>query len=268
MSASVLSKGEYRLDQCEECGTYFQAEIGDSEFLEFLYTHWASEPGFESDPIYSFDVSNPMKSRDGHELMAVAAFLGLPISKLRVLDYGMGWAGWGRVAASLGADVHGFDLSEDRMQFARQHGIKTELGDGLHFINTEQVFEHVAEPVEVAGELSRLLRPGGVLKISAPSTHGVEALIGRLGKEKVGPEDMTPVAPLEHINCFTREGLYRLGRKFGLAPVKPTILQRFAFLRHKGSLAIGDPKRVAKEMIRPFYQYHNRANRYLWLQRT
>lgn len=252
-------KGEYRIEQCHDCGTYWQGDIGDGPTLNEIYSEWATA----GEPAASYDVSNPAKSRDGHEVMTVAAYFGKPIRNLKLLDYGMGWAGWARVAQRLGAGVFGFDLSQDRMAHARKHGIRTGDADGFDFINTEQMMEHVADPGEIVGKLAPLLRRGGVLKISVPSTNGVESLLGDMDRATI--EGIKPLHPLEHINCFTREGLEKLGARFGLKPVKASLIQRYAFLGHRGSLDLGNPKRFVKELVRPIAPI--RYNLYSWLQR-
>ena len=129
--------GEYRIERCGNCGTMFQAEVGNAELLGKLYSEWikAHEPG--QDAGFMFDVSNPAKSRDGHEVMAASAYLGVPLRELETLDYGSGWAGWARVAKSLGAKSHAFDLAPERQAMAASHGIAADEGR-YHFINTEQ----------------------------------------------------------------------------------------------------------------------------------
>lgn len=276
IDTSRLGGGEFRLAECQACGTMYQAEVGDPELLAELYSHWvASTDSAEDDPAYAFDVANPVKSRDGHEILAAASFLGTPPNQLRVLDYGMGWASWGRIAAGLGCAAFGTDLSAERMEYAGRHGI-TPLTDAeieterFHFINMEQAMEHVAEPGPVTERLAGALRPGGVLKVSVPSNRGVHALIERLnaGQSRISYGEIMPVQPLEHVNCFTLEGLVRLGRRFGLEPVRPRLADRYAFLRRRGSLAASEPKRLVKELVRPWYQFHNPRNLYVWLRKA
>ncbi|QNN67024.1 methyltransferase domain-containing protein [Sphingomonas lutea] len=163
--------GTYDARQCTACGTFFQAEVGNDALLEQLYTHWVFEIGDPMrDPHYAFDVTHPALSRDGHELMTAAAVLGRDLQAMRTLDFGMGWAGWARVAKSLGCDSYGHELSADRVAYAATHGIKPfDPKLTYHFINTEQVFEHLTDPLGAAHMLAGVLAPGGILKISLPS---------------------------------------------------------------------------------------------------
>jgi SAM-dependent methyltransferase len=135
------------------------------------------------------------------------------------------------------------------------------------FINTEQLIEHVADPAAMVAELASRLRPGGVLKISVPSQMGVRSTLEGLkrgGKPVYGK--IMPIFPLEHVNCFSAEGLVALGAKLGLRQVKPSYMQRFAFLTRRKSVDWSSPKRAARELVRPFWQWRNPRNLYVWLQ--
>jgi hypothetical protein len=267
----ALLDGVYELRQCLECSTFYQAEVGEEALLETLYSDWidcADIPA--TDPQYVRDMSHPRASRDGHEIMAAAAYLGRPLSDLRTLDYGMGWASWARIAATLGCDSAGFDLSASRMEFASQHGVRApQTGERFHFINTEQVFEHLTDPRGTIVDLVDRLEPGGILKISVPSQFGLERLIRNLsgGASRLIENDIMPAHPLEHVNSFSRAGLGALGAMAGLAPVRVG-WSSFAFLRRSGTLDPGDPRQMAKAFLRPAHQRFNPKNMYVWLRRV
>ncbi len=254
--------GEYRAVECDTCGTIYQAEVGDEPFLATLYGEWIQSIRPEDDPQYCFDVANPKLSRDGHELMTAAAFLNIPLAEMVTLDFGMGWASWARNARDLGCESHGYDLSPERFAFARKHGIITDLDATFHFINTEQVLEHVTDPAPLVADLASRLRPGGILKISVPSNLGLKTILGRLGagQPTVTRDEIMPLQPLEHVNCFTLKGLELMS---GMSVVRPSLLDRYAFL--PGGISLRHPKKAMKEMVRPFWR--NPANLYVWLQR-
>lgn len=260
--------GDYRIERCLACGTMFQAEVGNAALLDRLYSHWIKAIAPEQDASFMFDVCHPAMSRDGHELMAAASYLGVQLAGMEVLDYGAGWAGWARIAKSLGAKSHSFDLAEDRQAMAASHGIGPDEGR-YHFINTEQVMEHVTEPRALIGELAGKLIPGGIIKISVPSNRGAAATLERLkaGQQSLISDEIMPVLPLEHVNCFTRDGLKALGRQFGLKEVRPAYRHRFAFLWRAGTLNWSNPARLVKELIRPFWQWRNASNIYIWLRK-
>jgi SAM-dependent methyltransferase len=263
--------GEYRVERCGDCRTMFQGEVGDNDLLGALYGTWIKSNRPEQDPAYCYDVANPRRSRDGHEIMAAAAHLGLPLDQLVTLDFGMGWASWARISAALGCQAYGHDLSEERRAHAERHGVRTDVdGRQYHFINTEQVMEHVSDPGAVVAQLAGMLRPGGILKISVPSNRGAAATLERLkwGQPTVTHGEIMPILPLEHVTCFTAAGLEQLGQRFGLRPVRPAYRHRYAFLAERGTLDFRDLRRMAKELIRPWYQFHNPRNLYVWLRKA
>lgn len=273
----ILAAAPYQLDQCAQCGLVFQKYVGGPELLSDLYTHWVVEP---TDPeleidTYREDIRAIRLSRDAHEIMAASAYLGVPLNELRTLDYGMGWALWARIAAELGCQSYGSDLSRPRMAFAARHGVSTledeELGSSrFHFINTEQVFEHVPHPKRLLERLIHALRPGGVVKISVPSADTAAAVVQSLsdGTYRGDYPSIIPVQPLEHINSYRRETIVRMAKAHRLAVVRPPYGARFAFLRHRGTLSFSKPKKAAKELVRPWYQFRNPSNIYMWLQKA
>jgi SAM-dependent methyltransferase len=271
---ALLGDASYELVRCRDCTLLYQRWIGDDALLAELYGVWI-EKDFDpaGDPQYRKAVSSPRASRDGHEIMAAAAHLGLRAEEMTTLDYGMGWAMWARIAKDLGCRSFGNDLSPSRMAFAEEHGVATLSDEALagqrfHFINTEQVFEHVARPLELARRLVDALLPGGILKISVPAGEGADKVVEQLvAGGDPSAEALVPIQPLEHVNCFTHRSLDALARATGARIVEPRLTHRYAFVRARGGLQLGDPKGAVKELVRPFYQFNNRTNLYRWLQK-
>lgn len=266
---------DFHLSECQSCGLMFQKFIGDDEFLSEFYSTWVwdtNDPERDA-PGYQFDLDNFMESRDAHELMTVASFLEKPLVGLNTLDYGMGLALWARIAKKCGANSYGFDLSPLREDYARKHGVETlteaEIqGIEFDFINTEQLFEHVSDPLGLARTLSNGLRPGGILKISVPSADSIEKTIAELKTARVAEDlpSIMPVWPLEHVNAFRTRSIQRLADLCGLTIVRPSYRQRYAFARYRGGASLRHPAKSVKEIVRPFYQYRNPRNLYVWLQ--
>lgn len=268
---AILAGARYRVARCEACSTMFQSEVGNDALLTQLYSDWVFQIAHpEDDAMYDHDVHHPRLSRDGHEVMVAAAFLGKPLAALHTLDYGMGWACWSRIAQMLGCQSFGYDIADARMAFAERHGVRTDIaGRTFDFINTEQVLEHLTDPAGAVERLAAMLNPGGVLKISVPSQGSVAQTLDRLasGQPSVRHDEIMPLLPLEHVNSFSVAGLGRIGARFGLRPVRPNYRQRFAFLGHPGALDPRKPARVVKELVRPWYQWRNPTNLYVWLRK-
>jgi rubredoxin len=127
---ALLSAAPYELVRCANCSLVYQRFVGDDRLLAELYGEWIDDhcrP--EQDAHYADCIGHPLRSRDGHEILAAAHYLGLQPSRLVTLDYGMGWGLWPRIALELGCASYGFDLAETRMRFAHRHGVRT-LRDG------------------------------------------------------------------------------------------------------------------------------------------
>jgi hypothetical protein len=222
--------GRYEVRECDDCGTLFQAGRPDDALLKTIYNDWLTEP--------PQDVPN---ERDRGEIETVMAFFGK--SQLRTFDFAMGNAAWARAALDLGCESHGIDLSDVAMAHACTHGIITNDDGEFDFINTEQAFEHMKSPAKTAAYLIGKLKPGGVLKISVPAKFGVD----------FSGDPPHTIHPLEHLNCFTEQGLCRM---VGLPMVRPSIRQRYA--RRPRSL---------KEAVRPFWTWRNPKNLYRWFRK-
>ncbi|WP_242138014.1 class I SAM-dependent methyltransferase [Sphingomonas sp. TREG-RG-20F-R18-01] len=272
---SRLADGRYRLERCRACGLTFQGDVGGNALLSDLYTYWVEEPGNPDQDIASYreDINAIPLSRDAHEIMAAASFLGKPLKDLRTLDYGMGWALWPRIAVALGCQSYGSDLSEPRMEFARHHKVKSVTDDEIStlqfdFINTEQVFEHVIEPLALLRRLKQSLSPGGIVKISVPSGDTADAIITSLEQGTYAGDyaSIIPVQPLEHVNTYTYGSLEAMAAAAGLEIVTPGLWHLFAFLRHRNTLALTRLRKVAKELVRPLYQRRDPKNLFVWLR--
>jgi 2-polyprenyl-3-methyl-5-hydroxy-6-metoxy-1,4-benzoquinol methylase len=272
---SEISAAPYELMRCPECTLLYQRFAGDDRLLRDLYGKWVSGHSRpECDPQYQAEVSAPLRSRDGHEILVAAEFLRTNPAKMTVLDFGMGWGLWARIARQLGCASYGQELAEERVAYARGHGIKIvalrELGRPMFdFINTEQVMEHIRDLAPTVELLVASLRPGGILKVSVPNSKRAGRIAAELraGRCRGSLEELMPVHPLEHVNSFTETALSVLAEKLGLELVRPGPITRFAFLKHCGSIAYTRPGKAAKEIVRPFYQYHNRSNLYVWMRK-
>ncbi|QOY92674.1 methyltransferase domain-containing protein [Massilia sp. UMI-21] len=243
----------YELAQCGHCGLAFQAQVPAPALLAEIYDHWlpAAERGA---------VAARWGLDDYRYLAAQVEFmlehLRLRPGAVKALDFGFGWAEWARMAGAYGVDVCGAELSQLRIDYARSVGIPVVDGGALpqaefHFINTEQVFEHLLEPGDMLGRLAQALRPGGLVKISVPdSAKSLRKLLGAQDFAALSDSDIMPIAPFEHINAFTYDSLIALGRAAGLVPLRPSL--RKLYNCSSGWMA---PKSALKSLVRPVYRH-------------
>ena len=205
----------------------FQKWVPDASLNRRIYEDWIG--GLDEEEAIADDVAYPLEFRDGHEILTASAFLGISLGEMRTLDFGMGLAGWARVAKSLGCQSSGTDFAQDRIDAAAGYGIQTVELDNLgtyHFINTEQVMEHVTELRDVMDRLAAALIPGGILKVSVPNGERADQVVERLrqGTAAGTRNEMMPVDPLEHVNTFNRASILALGGSLGLREVRPGLI--------------------------------------------
>jgi 2-polyprenyl-3-methyl-5-hydroxy-6-metoxy-1,4-benzoquinol methylase len=218
-----LDKATYVLCECDICGLIFQRDIPNEILTERLYEHWI-------DPKKAF--SKYQKQDAGYysyykqEVMKIISYFKKEPSSLSLLDFGMGWGNWTQIAKDIGCDIYGTELSADRMEYARSNGIKAITWDEIpqyrfDFINTEQVFEHLSEPLKTLQYLKSALKTEGILKVSVPTANNIRDRLKIMDwKAPRGTRNsLIPVAPLEHINFFTRKSLLKMAEEAGMKEV-------------------------------------------------
>ena len=165
--------------------------------------------------------------------------------------------------------VSGSELSVERIEHARSIGIGIVEwdqipGSDFHFINTEQVFEHLIDPLETIRHLARGLRPGGLLMISVPDGRGMASRLGKLaGLARIERQSIMPVQPLEHVNCFDDRSLAALGKMAGLAKIRPGLR-----MLYNGSSGWLDARQGLKNLLRPIYRHIYPKSTFVYLTRA
>lgn len=244
---------DYELAQCEHCGLAYQAQVPTEELLQEIYDRWL--PATEREAVASTWGLDDYRYLAGQVEFMLDHFHMRP-SSIRALDFGFGWAEWAKMAGAFGVNVCGAELSQVRIDYARSVGIPvvdaSRLPDGeFHFINTEQVFEHLLEPGEMLQRLGRALRPGGLIKVSVPNCEkSIRKLVGSGDFSRLDDGDIMAIAPFEHINAFTYASLSALGREAGLRPLRPSLRKLY-----NSSSGWMEPKSALKTLARPIYRH-------------
>jgi SAM-dependent methyltransferase len=168
----------------------------------------------------------------------------------------MGWGEWVLMAKALGCDAWGTELSKERIRHAQSNGIKVVSWQEIprhdfDFINTEQVFEHIARPLETLSHLCKALKPGGVIKISVPTASDIKRRLRLLdwAADKESANSLNPIAPLEHINFYRRKSLLRMAGIVGLREVRMPLTACYQALFV--SLSV---ETTLKNLLRPIYR--------------
>ena len=178
-------------------------------------------------------------------------------SAIRVLDYGCGAGGFMEFARMRSQkeeslrnifEIHGFDIGSyaNRLVAEKKFRILDERGiagcSGMYDVITcVEVIEHSRDVNLTMGNLSRLLKPGGLLVLT---TGNLNCPAARLS----GP-DYRYIIPDIHISLFNPDCLSLLYNKHGLSPVR---VRYNGVLKYKVMTSIRSQglKRFASAMLR------------------
>ena len=221
MPLESLRSGNYRVVVCTNCDFIYQDPVLNEAGMQALYVNWI---GHEQ----SLQKKQTAKSKLYRQYAGQVGTLSRIIDKrpdqTRVLDFGMGWGYWSRMAQAHGLNVVGYELSAQRIEHARKMGITviddlTVVEDDFDFIYANQVFEHLPNPLQTLQALCQRLKATGIVYIRVPDGRGVAR---GLAQRSWAP-DLDAIHPLEHINCFTRKTLIELGARAGMQPFSPPL---------------------------------------------
>ena len=249
-----LKEASYVLCECSNCGLYFQRDIPNGPLLKLIYEQWIdAERAFNQYQEQGRLGHNPNNEK---EICQVIAFLGKEPATLCFFDFGMGWGTWAKMAKDFGCDSYGTDLSLERIKFAESNGVKVIQWDEIphhsfDFINAEQVFEHLAEPLQTLCYLKTALKSDGIIKIGVPSAKNIRQRLRIMDWKapKGAKNSLNSVAPLEHINCFVRGSLVKMADEAGLEEVFiPEIV------KYKHLVDWSGTKKIEKNILLPIYR--------------
>ena len=216
-----LKSETFCLNQCGNCQLIFQSNLPNNDLLLRVYEIWI-DPKYVYENIASKQPPSYFR-KIRRQIQSIPKLTGLPPSETRVLDYSMGWGQWCEQAQKLGFTVEGTEYSPSRIAHAKKIGISVISEENLeasryHFINAEQVFEHLSKPSETLEKLQRSLTKGGILRIAVPNGKNMKQLLKYPNwlAPKGHPQNLGPIAPLEHLNCFNHECLMTFGESKGL----------------------------------------------------
>jgi 2-polyprenyl-3-methyl-5-hydroxy-6-metoxy-1,4-benzoquinol methylase len=142
---------------------------------------------------------------------------------LDILDVGCGSGENSAALAAKGHRLHGVDLSQAAIEKYRRRGFDgcvCDIESGLDFPNASfdavfcsEVIEHMTSPEILAAEMSRVLKPGGLLVLSTPNSafwlYRVLGLLGYTVSELQHPK---------HFQFFSRRSLLKLLTSSKLKP--------------------------------------------------
>lgn len=201
-----ITGDRFAIERCEACGIAFarpQPAAGE------LAKYYPAEYYGGGRGRFPAVIENLQRSLYRRRVVKVERMVG---RKGRVLDIGCGPGFLLREFRDRGWEVHGTEFSEQSAAHARDVlQLPISIGDAraLNFEDSSfdavvmwHVLEHMADPQSTMAQVSRLLRPGGVLLGAVPNFGSGEA---RFARDKWFHLDVP-----RHLNHFTVPALRRL----------------------------------------------------------
>lgn len=211
--------GRWSLVTCEVCGSLFMDPMPSDEELTEFYDAYTKEDQVVLQT--GVGTRRPTLRRIYHALSGDVDprdFIAVPQGS-RVLDFGSGTGTYLSYFHSQGVDIVGAEISDVMLDASERHGLtmrKVETFDVIPFPDAEfdvvylmQVFEHLRGPRNFMKELSRILRPGGILHLALPNAES--------GWRKVfGANWVSGWFAPYHLVHYTKGSLARLAADHGL----------------------------------------------------
>lgn len=162
---------------------------------------------------------------------------------LSLLDIGASSGYMVQAAIEAGLNARGVEPGIAGVTVARQRGIELEKGtaeqlpydnNSFDIAHSHHVFEHVADPLQSAREVYRVLKPGGVFLVEVPNQFDNirfwrDMLLSRVRQRK------RDIRSVHHLSFFSRRSLKRLFNTAGFKEVR--IVSRYA-VKPKGTSAL------------------------------
>jgi SAM-dependent methyltransferase len=179
----------------------------------------------------------------------------------KLLDFGCGWGQYLAAAQAVGWDAVGIEVDPEKIAFARAHGLNAVRGELLDrtfdpetfdAVIAQQVFEHLYDPVSYVEEISRILKPGGILFVSVPNYGSIRA--------KFAGANWDMVSPVAHVRYFTSGTLKHLLSDHGFEVLSKRYVRRFenGFLKdlvYQASVACENALQVYPRSALSLYAY-------------
>jgi SAM-dependent methyltransferase len=264
LAALVLAK-DYEVRHCATSGLCFQTWVMEDHELADWYSQSSEDAGFHR------EIAKQKLHWFAHMTEEILVFRQLcPEKTPVVLDFGCNWGKWASMALAHGCEVYAVEVNRAAAAFCAGRGIKIVDLDQLEglrfdFINVDQVMEHLTAPLPVAQKLAARLKRGGFLKMSTPDNPRLPRILAaaqRTGDNRVlDPRILDSLAPLEHVNLFSRASLETLGEKAGLR------LVRLPLIKWLGAGQLWNvPRQLNRNLVTPFKRWLGRGT-YLWFQK-
>jgi 2-polyprenyl-3-methyl-5-hydroxy-6-metoxy-1,4-benzoquinol methylase len=260
----AFAVSEYTIRECPACGLLFQEEALDDQETAAYYR---AKLGAALAQLAS------RRLRDHAHLVEDVLLARKLIDRESplVLDFGAGECTWGGTAHALGCRVVCYDLHDAIAECAANYGLKAvaleEIApDSLDYINADQVFEHLAQPLEQLRELVPKLRRGGLIKISTPGDRRMKGKLHSANFEALAPAEFaaqfSALVPLQHLQLFSARSLQVMGHRSGLERLRISPFTSLAT-----TVLVDSGRQLNRAINNPFKRWLARGT-WQWFRRT
>lgn len=263
----VLDGCSYEVMECPDCSGIYQYQVPGDALMLKLYDEW-----IDPEAPLKRKANNPLSyyASASAEIMQLLTLIGKRPGQVKVLDFGSGWNEWALAAKGLGCEVTICELSETRIAHARANGLPVtsyaSIPDaGFDLINTEQVLEHVPDPLVIMRHLLGGLATSGMLKVSVPDCDNFKHRLRRADwtAPKGSKMSLNPLAPLEHLNLFRPETLAKMAALSGAKTRRVPVTTQLRNTTHWHGTS-----RIVRNLVMPFYRNLAGKKNYALLQRA
>ena len=192
---------------CEACGTLYVQRLPDvSEAMDYDAYYTSS----------NLFVSDFINQRVEEIVGGFSAYRNTG----RLLEIGFGSGAMLRAAARAGWNAEGVEISRTATEYVREEGFKVFCGDlseagyasgYFDVVIASELLEHVADPQQLASEVARILRPGGLFWATTPHIQGLSARLLGMDWTTVGPD---------HLHLFSQQGITSLLTSAGFRRIR------------------------------------------------
>lgn len=198
---NLLKEFQYILKECNHCKLIFQQFIPDHNFSEKLYEDIIDK---EDSLLKKDNFEKKNYKKLSYEINLINNIFKKKPKDISILEFGAGWGFWLNYLKIRGYNVHGYEVSESRINFMTQNKINVltnidNINNKFDFIFSEQTFEHISNPKEMLLSLSKILKEEGYIFLRFPSAFLFKP---KLNKSYKPNNDCAH--PLEHINLFKK----------------------------------------------------------------
>lgn len=249
--------------RCGKCGLIFPNPMPVP--INGLEQHYAISP----DAFFHNHETSSREQAAEYLLRPVETLLG---RKGRLLDIGAGRGELLRVAKEQGWAAVGIEPSPTFAEYALDYSgaeIMQEPIERCGFADRSfdvvilsAVLEHLYQPDDMIREISRVLRPGGVLYVDVPNEDGLFFRVGNLYQRLRGRNwviNLSPTFSPFHVFGFTPRSLRSLLAKHGLKPKVWRLYEGVCLLPDPGGFS-GRVERLAADVVTRLSKIGNLGN--------